>query len=175
MKQKILQITRHAKSNWDYDHIADIDRPLKQKGIVRAYQVSHKIKKENIIPDLMISSPATRALHTAVIFARVLGVPLSKLSVNQLLYDTSAAQIMELIAHTSDEVQTLMIFGHNPDFTQLVNQFARTRFANLTTGTSVSFVFKTDSWSSISKDRVDRQINHLPDKNSKNGKIIMPH
>jgi phosphohistidine phosphatase len=164
MKHKILQITRHAKSNWDYDQIADIDRPLKEKGIERAYQVSHKIKQDNLIPDLMISSPATRALHTAVIFARVLGVPLSKLSVNQLLYDTSAAQIMELIAHTSNEIDTLMVFGHNPDFTQLVNQFARNRIPNLTTGTTVSFVFKTDSWQKLGRDKVERQINHFPEK-----------
>jgi len=164
MKKKILQITRHAKSNWDYDQIADIDRPLKQKGIERAYQVSHKIKQENLVPDLMISSPANRALHTAVIFARVLGVPLSKLSVNQLLYDTSASQILELIAHTHDDVDTLMIFGHNPDFTQLVNQFARTKIPNLTTGTTVSFVFKTDSWKKLSRDKVERQINHFPEK-----------
>ena len=83
MKQKILQITRHAKSDWSYEQIADIDRPLKEKGILRAYQVSHKVKKADLIPDLLISSPANRALHTAVIFARVLGVPLAKLSVNQ--------------------------------------------------------------------------------------------
>lgn len=164
MKQKILQITRHAKSNWDYDQIADIDRPLKQKGIERAYQVSHKIKQENLIPDLIISSPATRALHTAVIFARVLGVPLSRISVNQIMYDSSAAQIMELIAHTSDDVGTLMIFGHNPDFTQLVNQYARTRIPNLTTGTTVSFVFKTDSWKKIGRDKVEKQINHFPER-----------
>lgn len=165
MKKKILQITRHAKSNWDYDRMADIDRPLKQKGIERAYQVSHKIKKENLIPDLMISSPADRALHTAIIFARVLGVSLSKLSINQLLYDTSASQILELIMHTSDDVETLMIFGHNPDFTQLVNQFARTRIPNLTTGTSISFVFNIDSWKNISREAVERQINHFPEKN----------
>jgi len=136
MKQKILQIARHAKSNWDYDQIADIDRPLKEKGIVRAYQVSHKIKQVNLIPDLMVSSPANRALHTAIIFARVLDVSLTRLSVNQLLYDTSVAQIVELVAHTSDDIETLMIFGHNPDFTQLVNLFARTRIPNLTTGKS---------------------------------------
>jgi phosphohistidine phosphatase len=164
MKQKILQIARHAKSNWDYEQIADIDRPLKEKGIERAYQVSHKIKQENLIPDLIITSPANRAMHTAVIFARVLGVPLTRLSINQLLYDASMGQIMELISHTSNDVDTLMILGHNPDFTQLVNQFARTLIPNLTTGTAVSFIFKTDSWKKINRERVEKQINHFPDK-----------
>ena len=86
-----------------------------------------------------------------------------------MLYDTSAGQILELIAHTSDDVETLMIFGHNPDFTQLVNHFARNRITNLTTATSVSFVFKTDSWKNISRERVEKQINHFPDDNG-NGK-----
>lgn len=164
MSKKILQITRHAKSNWDYDNIADIDRPLKAKGILRSYQVSHKIKQENLIPDILITSPAIRALHTAIIFARVLEVSLTKLSVNQLLYDSSSRQILELIMHTSDDINTIMIFGHNPDFTNMVNHFARTRIGNLPTGSSVSFVFNTNTWKNISRELVERQINHFEDK-----------
>ena len=74
MKQnKILHVVRHAKSSWDYDGIADIDRTLKSKGIRSAYEISRKMKLSQQLPQLIISSPAIRALHTAVIFARVLG------------------------------------------------------------------------------------------------------
>lgn len=164
--RKKLLIVRHAKSSWDYDDIADIDRPLKSKGILKAYQISHKLKHENLVPDLIISSPANRALHTAIIFMRVLEVSLQQLFVSQLLYDASTSQIVELVRHTSDDISSLMIFGHNPDFTSIVNHFAKNPIGNLPTSGAVTFVFETKNWKNVSKKMVDRQINFFPDKNN---------
>ena len=74
-KHKVLYIVRHAKSSWDYDNMADVDRPLKVKGIKTAYEIARNIKLKNNLPDLIISSPANRALHTAMILARVFDTP----------------------------------------------------------------------------------------------------
>ena len=75
---KVLHVVRHAKSVWDYDGIADIDRTLKSKGIRNAYEISRKLKLINLVPEKIVSSPANRALHTAVIFARVFEYPLAE-------------------------------------------------------------------------------------------------
>lgn len=161
MKKKTLQIVRHAKSSWDYENIADIDRPLKPKGILRAYQASQNLKQNNLIPQMMISSPANRALHTAIIFSRVLDFPLNQLFISQLLYDTGMQQILELIRYTRDEISSLMIFGHNPDFTGIVNHFAGKSIGNLPTAGVVTFVFETDQWKNISMNVVESQVNHF--------------
>ncbi len=161
MKRKILQIVRHAKSNWDYESIADIDRPLKSKGILRAYRASHNLKQNNLIPQMMISSPANRALHTAIIFSRVLDFPMNQLFINQLLYDSGMHQILELIRHTSNEISSLMIFGHNPDVTGMVNHFAGNSIGNLITAGVVTFVFETGQWKNINRNNVESQVNHF--------------
>lgn len=164
MEKKILHIVRHAKSSWDYENIADIDRPLESKGILKAYKVSNKLKHENLKPQFMISSPANRALHTAIIFARVLDVPLKQLSVNPLLYDSCINDLMKLIAQTGDDVNSIMIFGHNPGFTSIVNHLAKTRIENLPTSGVVTLIFETGTWKSISRNLITGQINHFEDK-----------
>jgi len=73
--------------------------------------------KKHVTPDLLLSSPANRALHTATIFAREMQIPLSKLKVNETLYFSSENEILSLVKDTRPEVSSLMIFGHNPTFT----------------------------------------------------------
>ena len=72
---KTLYIVRHGKSSWDYDNIKDIDRPLKEKGILDADEMAGRLRDMGRKPERIISSPATRALHTATIFQRILQVP----------------------------------------------------------------------------------------------------
>ena len=60
--EKILGIIRHGKSTWDYGSVSDLDRPLKESGINNTIDISQKIKKQDMMPDLIISSPAIRAL-----------------------------------------------------------------------------------------------------------------
>ena len=113
-KNKVLHVVRHAKSSWDYDGIADIDRTLKSKGIRNAYEIARKLKLSNNVPDMMVSSPADRALHTAIIFARVFEFPLGNLQINEILYEFSKDQILDIIRDFDDSKHSLMIFGHNP-------------------------------------------------------------
>ena len=72
---KTLFIVRHGKSSWDYETVKDIDRPLGERGIHDAEKVAGRLRKSGRKPELMISSPATRALHTATIFQRILEIP----------------------------------------------------------------------------------------------------
>ena len=66
---KTVLFVRHGKSSWDYE-VNDRDRPLKERGVNDAYAVSSEFKKMEIAVDFVYSSPANRALHTAVIFSR---------------------------------------------------------------------------------------------------------
>jgi len=148
-KQKILYIVRHAKSSWDYDNIADVDRPLKVKGIKVAYEMARNIKLNSNLPELILCSPANRAVHTAMIFARVLELPTRFVQIDEGLYESSVNYCLEKIRETDDSVSVLMVFGHNPDFTDLVNQFLKESLSSLPTTGTVKLEFSADGWKQI--------------------------
>ena len=67
---KTLYLIRHAKSEQNFAGLADIDRPLNERGYVDASKMSLMLKEKKLIPNAIISSPAVRAISTALIFAR---------------------------------------------------------------------------------------------------------
>jgi phosphohistidine phosphatase len=165
MKQmKVLHVVRHAKSSWDYEGTADIDRTLKSKGIRNAYTISRKLKLINFIPDKIITSPAIRAIHTAVIFGRVFEFPLSDIGVSNVLYESSSDKIIDMIKKLDDSSKSVMIFGHNPDFTDLVNRFIQSPIDNIPTAGVVTLKFKSTTWSEIGKSNLEKHIVNFPSK-----------
>jgi phosphohistidine phosphatase len=163
-KRKTLHIVRHAKSSWDYDNISDIDRPLKLKGIQRAYEMARRIKIRNALPELIITSPANRAIHTAIIFARVFEFPLSKIIIEENLYAAEEEFIVNLIKKTDNSISSLMIFGHNPEFTNFANIFVKNTIENLSTSGIVSLVFDIEKWKEISKKKLVSEQSDFPKK-----------
>jgi phosphohistidine phosphatase len=149
--EKTLFVVRHAKSSWDYPAVSDIDRPLKERGIKDAYEMANRIVKKAYLPDSIISSPALRALHTAIIFSRVLDFPAEDIIINQDLYLSEADHILSVITATDKSIKSLMIFGHNPGFTELVNYLTELEIDNLPTSGLVMIRFQTELWKGISK------------------------
>jgi phosphohistidine phosphatase len=162
--KKVLHVVRHAKSSWDFDGVADVDRTLKSKGIRNAYEIARKLKLIDQIPDLVVSSPANRALHTAVIFARVFEFPLRDLQINNLLYESTYEQILEFIKSAPKDKNSLMIFGHNPDVTNLVNFFIKKAVTEIPTSGVATLIFSCDSWKDISAENMDKYLFYFPSK-----------
>jgi phosphohistidine phosphatase len=165
MKQlKTLHVVRHAKSSYDADGTADIDRSLKSKGIRNAYIISRKLKLNHQVPQKIITSPAIRALHTAVIFARIFEFPLAEIEINNVLYESSADDILEIIRKLDDDCKSVMIFGHNPDFTELVNLFVDAPLDNIPTSGVVTLKFNSPDWRGINRKNMEGQRFNFPDK-----------
>ena len=150
-EEKTLFIVRHGKSTWDYPAVSDIDRPLKDRGIKDAYDMADRILKIGIMPDVIISSPAVRALHTAIIFSRVLQLPPDEIIINQDLYLAEYDEILSVITATDNSRKSLMIFGHNPGFTELANHLSGLNIDNVPTTGLVQLTFTTESWKGISR------------------------
>jgi phosphohistidine phosphatase len=150
--EKKLFIVRHGKSSWDCPSVSDIDRPLKDCGIKDAYEMANRILLKGNLPDAIISSPAVRALHTAIIFSRVLKFPPDEIVINQDLYLADPVEIIKVIRNTDDSRKSLMIFGHNPGFTELANYLSGLNIENVPTSGMVLLTYKTDKWKEISKE-----------------------
>lgn len=163
-KHKVLYIVRHAKSNWDYENIADVDRPLKSKGIKSAYETARNIKLKSNLPEIIISSPANRALHTALIFVRVFGLSAGQIRIDEGFYESSVSYCLEKIRETDGAITTLMIFGHNPDFTDLTNQFLNEAVSNLPTAGTVRLEFSADSWKDVDRSNLVKHTLTFPVK-----------
>jgi len=71
---KRLYLVRHAKSSWNRPELDDIDRPLNKRGKRDAPFMGQRLKQHDVCPDLIISSPAKRALKTAKIIAHLWGL-----------------------------------------------------------------------------------------------------
>jgi len=143
---KIVYLVRHAKSSWDYGNVDDHDRPLKGSGISDAHLISHLLSEANDSPQALFSSPATRALHTAMIFARNLQFPFSAIEIRKELYMCSEERLLKLIKSVDDSFDSVMIFSHNPTITDFVNRCIEQRIDNVPTTGVVSFHFDISSW-----------------------------
>ena len=62
---KELLILRHAKSSWKYQELSDHDRPLNKRGRRDAPRMGRLIRVRGLLPDLVVSSTAVRAMTTA--------------------------------------------------------------------------------------------------------------
>lgn len=109
-----LTLVRHAKSDWKNADLKDFDRPLNRRGLKEAPQMAERLAEQKIRPDLMLTSPAVRALETARVLAKALDYPLRRLKTEDRLYLAPAADILAVVRGVGSRVRHLMIFGHNP-------------------------------------------------------------
>ncbi len=164
--KKTLYIVRHGKSAWDYENISDIDRPLKLRGIRNVYEMARRLKIDCKVPEVFISSPANRAFHTASIFINVYELSYSKLQVDKRLYGGGIDEIFNLIHSQPSSVSKLMIFGHNPDFSELTRTFAKKPFIELPTCGIAIFDFQCSDWKQIGKSNMKNEYYDFPKKES---------
>lgn len=159
---KTLIIVRHGKSSWAYPDLEDFYRPLKPRGINDAFNVGEELLNRDVFPDLILSSPAIRAMNTAIIIARKLDFPLQRIRANESIYEASTYHLLNLISNVEDNNETLMIFGHNPSFTSLVNQLQTEPLYNLPTCGVVAIELPIDSWSDITNAKGKKLLELFP-------------
>lgn len=146
---KTIYIVRHAKSSWDEPGLSDHDRPLIAAGIKKTNLVIDYLKAKKVMPGLIITSTARRAKDTALLVADGLGYPYSKIIFDEKIYHASPNSIMDELYALDDQINSVMIFGHNPTLTYFVNQFLEPTIANLPTSGVVAIEFDTDKWVEI--------------------------
>lgn len=152
-----LILVRHGKSSWDYE-VGDKDRPLKERGIKDAYLVAKTYVLHHTNDCKMISSPANRALHTAIIFGQVLDYPVESLRILSSCYDFSGEQVLETIRAQVAEVHSLFVFGHNYALTSLANALGDQYIENVPTAGLVEIQFEAADWKSIGRGKTVHQL-----------------
>lgn len=155
---KTLLILRHAKSSWDNTHLADHDRPLKKRGRRDASRIGRLLDDEELIPDLIISSSAKRAMTTAKAAARDSGYS-GDLLVTRHFYHADPESYFDVLRDISDEFSRVLIVGHNPGMEELLEEITGS-YERMPTAALAHVVVSIDSWRQLDES-VDALLVHF--------------
>ncbi len=145
---KTLFILRHAKSSWDFPELSDFARPLNERGEKAAPFMGELMKVKNLVPDLIVSSPAERAKQTATLVKDAAELD-AEIQFNHKIYEASPQSLLYLIAEFEDEFDSVMIVGHNPGFESLVRILSGEN-PGMPTAALAVIELEIESWSEIS-------------------------
>ncbi len=152
--KKRLYIVRHAKSSWDDPELDDFDRPLNSRGKKDAPFMGKILAEQQVHPDLIVSSPAKRAMKTAKLLAKKLGYPQKAIQKEEKLYEAATLTLVEILKKLADDYDKVMIIGHNPGLTNLANYLSGHYIENIPTSGVFVIDFDIDSWQNISQDGI---------------------
>ena len=146
---KRVIIVRHAKSV-PYGYDDDFNRDLSDRGKNDAANIGNELKKRNIKPDVMISSPAKRAIKTARIFAEQLDFERNKIIEKQDIYDgQTTSEFVEMIQELPEPASTVFFFGHNPGFYYFAGNLLTGFHDDMPTCSTVVIDFDSDLWGKV--------------------------
>lgn len=148
MKQVIL--VRHAKSSWKDMSLRDHDRPLNGRGKRDAPFMAQQLLDKIERVDAIVASSAVRAQLTAKHFQIAFEDSLEEFITSTDLYHASPQDIISVIHEVADQHNRILVFGHNPGFTQFANMFTDTYIDNVPTCGIVSVDFNVANWSKVS-------------------------
>jgi len=161
---KTLYLIRHAKSDRSDETLSDYDRPLNKRGMKDAPLMGSYLADKGIRPDLILSSPALRAQTTALAIARALSYPPDAIRFEHDLYACNAQTILSIIRGVSDDIDTLFVFGHNPEFTECANLITDGDIDNIPTCGVVEMRLKENNWKSIGENSAELRSFEFPKK-----------
>lgn len=147
---KTLLLIRHASSDPSFYPQSDKERRLNQRGRTEAETMAAGILARKIIPDLLISSTATRALETARTFGRIFGKKDQEIVQEEQLYEPGVMDFFATIEKIADEIITVFLFSHNPAITYFVNEMESMKISGMPPCGMVALKIMADSWSNFS-------------------------
>ncbi|MCD0488757.1 histidine phosphatase family protein [Pedobacter sp. MC2016-14] len=149
---KQLLLIRHGKSDWGNSHLADFDRPLNSRGLRNAPEMATRLSNKHFIPELIVSSPAMRALTTARNFAQVWNKPLDQIKEEPSIYEANTTALLSIVNKLDDHFNMVAMFGHNPGFTEFANYLSDSNIHNIPTCGVVIIEFPFEKWNHVSAD-----------------------
>jgi phosphohistidine phosphatase len=151
-----VYLLRHAKSSWKDRSLADRDRPLAGRGKRAAKAVAGRLQAEGIRLDLVLCSPARRASETLERVEAAFGDQVEA-RLDEALYGANEAELLARLRALPDEVDSVMVIGHNPGLEELAlalasegAQLARMR-EKFPTAALATIDLPTNSWSAIER------------------------
>ncbi|MEE9369243.1 MAG: histidine phosphatase family protein [Pontiella sp.] len=144
--EKMLYLVRHAKSGWMDSCQRDFDRILDEQGNRDAAEMGHRLQQNGIRPDLVICSPACRAVQTLEHLAPCMNIPIVDVLYNKSIYEAATSTLLEIIQKLDDPVDSAMMIGHNPAMSWLINHLTSEHISNMPTCSIATISIPSNHW-----------------------------
>lgn len=143
---KTIYIIRHGKAEPFGLVASDFSRTLAPRGAAEAKKAGLELRKRGASPELLMSSPAPRALYTLRIIAAELKLDPENIVTDALIYEGGVSDLLNLIRSFPDTVGEAMFCGHNPGVSELVGQIYGGYCPGMTTAEVIALTLDADSW-----------------------------
>jgi len=145
---KKLTLIRHAKSDWGSGAASDFERPLNRRGNKAAPLMAGRILERGSVPDLLVSSPAQRAVETVALLAHELDLPQEQIIYQRSIYEASLETLIATVRQLPDEEHVALI-GHNPGLSELGLWLCPQAPEWLPTCAVLEFEITADDWAAV--------------------------
>jgi phosphohistidine phosphatase len=146
---KRLLLIRHAKSSWKLDEISDIFRPLNRRGYKEALMLSEWFVSEDLIPQLISTSPAVRTYTTALHIMDRLKLPIEALRIEPALFESGLKEYLTTICKAGAGVTSQAIVGHNETISRLMSYLMKNESPLIKTGECAVLEFNINDWKDV--------------------------
>lgn len=144
---KRLFLLRHAKSSWTDPSLADFDRPVNERGVDELQFIGNYVRDSGIAIGSIISSPAKRAISTAVDIREAAGLE-SEVQVDEHIYEASPLALLRVVSGLSSEAESVLIVGHNPGLEGFIRLLTGATHP-MPTAALADISFEIDDWVQI--------------------------
>ncbi|WP_421876987.1 SixA phosphatase family protein [Marinoscillum sp.] len=145
---KKLFLLRHGHAASGYN-MKDMERPLTEVGIEGVTLLSDKLNSINFQVDESLISPSRRTRQTADLLLKK--VDLGSVEYVDGIYEASTQNLFDILCTVKPSRQSLLMIGHNPGFSYLVEYLIDRRFAGMSPGDMVQIHFDVEGWNEITK------------------------
>jgi phosphohistidine phosphatase len=146
---KRLYLMRHGEASDETDATTDINRKLVRTGITDTKKVIGYFIAQKVMPQCILTSPATRTYETAKLLANGLKFPPEKIMCDKRIYASDPYDLMDAIAELDDSFTNVILVGHNPNIAGMAVRFLDDFSIRMVPSTAIGIEFIIDSWTDI--------------------------
>ena len=150
MDTRRLTLLRHGEAQALDTSPEDFERVLTRRGTIEARDIAERIVHHNLIPDLILVSPAERAWSTAEIVADACDLDTKQVQCARELYLATPEATWRLVVRRDPTLRHILICGHNPGLSQVASRLGPTpQRRSLPTGGLATAIWLNAQWDAM--------------------------
>lgn len=159
---KTVILVRHGKASHDDLSVSDVQRPVTAEGRRRTKKIAKYLSARQTQIDKIITSPAVRAVETAKILGKELGIEEKDFLVEKKVYGAHPDTFYDILFALPDDLNHVMIVGHNPGIEMFAFQFLKMPVESLPTSGVVAIKFNTGDWTEVASCKSEVEFTVFP-------------